>query len=40
MKPTEIDPDFMICPKCGADTYRDDGKWSAGTADTRRRQPR
>lgn len=27
MKPTETNPEFMICPKCGADTHRDDGKW-------------
>lgn len=27
MEPTEIDPKFGVCPKCGADTHKVEGKW-------------
>ncbi len=27
MIPSDLEPDFGVCPKCGADTKKIEGKW-------------
>ena len=33
MKPTEIEPKFAVCPKCGGDTIKKEGKWVCKNCD-------
>lgn len=27
MKPTDLNPEFGVCPECGGDTKKEDNKW-------------